>query len=219
MCGRFCLYSPLREIAERYGIIPGQPELPFDANYNGAPAQYFPVIIKDGNALKMRLMRWGLVPSWSDGKNTFDMINIRSETVSAKPYFKRLSSSKRCIVPFNGFFEWKNEAGRKFPFLIKPNGSELSAFAGVYDHWSAKEGGIEVYSFSIFTMPANADMSLLHDRMPVIIGSDIRSYLEGGVLLDDAVNRSGATRLIFSRVSDQMNKPSFNNPDVIKSIR
>lgn len=214
MCGRFAIYSPLREIADRYGVDPD--ELEFDANYNGAPAQYFPVIVKE-DTMKMRLMRWGLIPSWSDGKSKFDMINIRTETVGEKPYFKKLNSSRRCIVPFNGFFEWKNEAGKKLPYLIKPNGAEISAFAGVYDHWVAKEGSIEIYSFSIFTMTANSDMSMIHDRMPVILGA-VDMYLDGSIPLEDAVKRNETTRLIFTRVSDQVNKPSYNNADAIKGI-
>jgi putative SOS response-associated peptidase YedK len=107
MCGRYTITDPLDSILDRYyaSIADG---FEYKPNYNAAPMQYIPTIIGSKNGNRLGALRWGLVPTWAkDDKIGNKMINARAETLAEKPSFKRLISSKRCIIPTNGFYERK----------------------------------------------------------------------------------------------------------------
>jgi putative SOS response-associated peptidase YedK len=114
-------------------------------------------------------MRWGLVPSWvKDPSIGNRMINARAETLAEKLSFKRLLGSRRCLVPANGFYEWRREGKRKIPMHIVRKDRQPFTFAGLWDKRRELERG-ELYSFTIITTEANALLRPIHDRMPVIM--------------------------------------------------
>ena len=117
-------------------------------------------------------MRWGLVPSWAkDMSGSAAMINARSETAATKPAFRDPLRLRRCLVPADGFYEWKKQGGLRQPYCFEVNGGELFAFAGLWDGW--KDGtGNWIRTCSILTTTPNAVTSSIHDRMPVIVGRD-----------------------------------------------
>ncbi|MDR6717642.1 SOS response-associated peptidase [Paenibacillus sp. 2003] len=171
MCGRFTITDPLDTIMERYyaSIADG---FEYKPNYNAAPMQYIPTIIgsKDGN--RLGALRWGLVPVWAkDDKIGNKMINARAETLTEKTSFKRLISSKRCIIPTNGFYEWRKEGTEKQPMRILMKDDRLFSLAGLYDTWTDPDGN-KLSTCTIITTEPNSLMEDIHNRMPVILRSE-----------------------------------------------
>jgi putative SOS response-associated peptidase YedK len=167
MCGRYqlALAGKNKLFGYRFGLDE-QATLQLKDNYNVAPSQTMPVVVKhSSNSIQMML--WGLIPSWSkDGKSL--VINARSETLSVKPMFKKLLETHRCIIPSTGFYEWKKTSEGKQPFYIGLKNHEFFGFAGVYDIWNNPKGE-QVYSYVIITCNSNKTISQIHNRMPVIL--------------------------------------------------
>jgi putative SOS response-associated peptidase YedK len=168
MCGRYD-YTPgeFREIRIRWSL---DTDLPlFKPCYNIAPGKDVPVIVREGEHNRLKLMRWGLVPSWAKDRPIGNrMINARAETLAEKPSFKQLLSSRRCLVPANGFYEWRREGQRKIPMHVVRKDRQPFAFAALWDMWREPEGG-ELFTFTIITTQANALLRPIHERMPVIM--------------------------------------------------
>ncbi|ETT30669.1 hypothetical protein C161_27233 [Paenibacillus sp. FSL R5-192] len=170
MCGRFTITDPIDAILDRYYAFIAD-GFEYKPNYNAAPMQFIPTIIgsKDGNRLGS--LRWGLVPSWAkDDKIGNKMINARAETIAEKPAFKRLISSKRCIIPTNGFYEWRKDGSVKQPMRILMKDDRLFSLAGLYDTWTDPDGN-KLSTCTIITTEPNSLMEDIHNRMPVILRS------------------------------------------------
>jgi putative SOS response-associated peptidase YedK len=115
-------------------------------------------------------VRWGLIPSWAkDAKIGNKLINARGETVAEKPSFRSAFRKRRCLIPADGFYEWKKLDGGKQPHFIHLRDEEPFAFAGLWEHWTNPDDGEVIESCTIVTTEANALMRTLHDRMPVIL--------------------------------------------------
>jgi putative SOS response-associated peptidase YedK len=145
--------------------------------YNLAPGQDAPVIIQEKSRV-LKLMHWGLVPSWAKETSTgYKMINARAETLTQKPSFKKSFQRRRCLVPADGFYEWRKNGGRaKTPLRFVLKSGEPFAFAGLWDIWQGSdedetEGNnrLPLLSFTIITTEANDLIRPIHDRMPVIL--------------------------------------------------
>lgn len=172
MCGRYALYGPISRIREQFDAKVD--ELEFEARYNAAPTQWLPVIRQrpDGERV-VHLLRWGLVPSWAKDESIGNrLINARAETVADKPSFRAAYRKRRCIVPVNGFYEWKALSRGKRPYYIHAVDDVLLGLAGLWEHWSRPDDGARIDTFAILTTDANAVMQPLHDRMPVILAPD-----------------------------------------------
>jgi putative SOS response-associated peptidase YedK len=117
-------------------------------------------------------MRWGLIPSWSkDAKAGYKMINARAETVADMPAFRDPFRSRRCLIPADGFYEWSKQGKQKSPFCFSMADDSIFAFAGIWDRWR-NPNKERIETCSIITTAANALLSGIHDRMPVILGRD-----------------------------------------------
>lgn len=173
MCGRFQLSVKGKEISERFLTElfdelhrPPAEGAKSPLGFNCAPMQWLPVIT-NAEPHKISYLRWGLVPSWAKvASAAAKMINSRSETVREKPSFRKAFISRRCLVPANGFYEWKKETGQ--PFRIFLRNEKLFAMAGLWEQWTSSEGDI-IRTFSILTTEANGLMRGVHHRMPVIL--------------------------------------------------
>jgi putative SOS response-associated peptidase YedK len=148
--------------------------------YNIAPTQEAPVIRPRGRTSdaerELAELRWGLVPFWSKGPGTGPlMINARSETVATMLAFRDAFRSRRCLVPADGFYEWKRPAARtkapKQAFRIRPRDNGPIAFAGIWESWRMPEGGV-LESFAILTMESRGMIRDIHERMPVMLAAD-----------------------------------------------
>jgi putative SOS response-associated peptidase YedK len=167
MCSRYSLTSPPEAVRAYFGYA-DTPNFP--ARYNIAPTQPVPVVCVDREGVRrFRLMRWGLLPSFvKDPKKFPTLINARSEEVLEKPSFRNAMRWRRCLIPADGFYEWTGPKGKSRPFLLHPKEPKLIAFAGLYERWRDGQGG-EIDTVAILTCPANATVSRLHDRMPVVL--------------------------------------------------
>ena len=145
MCGRYTLFTPARELANRFGatFVDGDPaggeDAGFDPSYNCAPGQSLPVITDDRSDVATR-MEWGLTPSWADER--FDLINARAESVREKRSFADAFERRRCLVPADGFYEWvarddgdTRGRGGKRPYRVAFNDDRPFAMAGLYERW------------------------------------------------------------------------------------
>src|SRR5258708_4715026 len=148
MCGRYSLADLDGRFARRFNVSNFMGHEP--ARFNIAPSQLLPVIVQDEKhpeQNRAELMAWGLVPAWS--RALFPgFINAKAETLSEKASFKRAFRFQRCLVPASSFFEWKKASQGKVPYLIKLQGQDFFAFAGLYDTWRDPRG-LEISSFTI----------------------------------------------------------------------
>ena len=176
MCGRYLRRSDKQRISEafRVGTLPVDFVLPPD--YNVAPTTFQPVIreSRESTDRELVLMRWGLVPHFTkvlaDVKG-ISTINARAETIQKSPTWRVPFLRRRCLVPVDGFYEWKKlDAKTKQPFAFMMSDEVPFAFAGLWDAWKEPDGGW-LQSFSIVTTEANELMAEVHARMPVILHS------------------------------------------------
>ncbi len=172
MCGRYRL-SRRKQLVEAYFASVSE-ECEWSPRYNVAPTQPVLTIRQDSRAPVRRLsiMRWGLIPSWSKDPSIGDKtINARSETVATTASFREPFKSQRCLVPADGFYEWKREGKTKQPYCFEMSEGELFAFAGLWDRWRDPRGDV-IESYSIITTAPNFLLADIHDRMPAILRPD-----------------------------------------------
>lgn len=172
MCGRYQLRSTPAEVGQLFGVAVRDN---FPPRYNIAPTQPIAVIHNnDQRARDYTLMRWGFIPEWAKGDylqklGGRPLINARAETVAEKPTFRAAFKRRRCLIPANGFYEWKGEAGAKQPFHIERGA--LFGFAGVWETAIGSDGG-ETDTAAIVTTAAGPDIRSLHHREPVVIAPE-----------------------------------------------
>ena len=130
------------------------------------------MIIQVDDWREMVMLQWGLVPSWSkDAKeNGGGLINARAETLEQKPSFAESFLKRRCLIPADGFYEWKRDGKRKQPFFFQLKDESLFAFAGIWDEWESHDQSI--ISCAIITTTPNELLEPIHDRMPVILTAE-----------------------------------------------
>lgn len=168
MCGRYTLSSKGDEVALLFDLQE-IPQLPL--RYNIAPTQETAVVRveRPGAPRRLDLLRWGLIPYWAKEASIGNrMINARAESVAEKPAYRWSFRKKRCLIPADGFYEWKKMGKAKQPYLIRRKDARPFAFAGLWDRWQDPERG-PLDTFTILTTDANDLIRPLHDRMPVIL--------------------------------------------------
>jgi len=166
MCGRYTITSAPEAIRAlfRYEERPN-----FPPRYNIAPTQPIAIVRLHEGKRQFALMRWGLLPSWVKDPKAFTLlINARAESVCDKPAFRAAMKRRRCLIPADGFFEWKPVGDRKQPYYIKAKSGEPLAFAGLWETWTGPNGE-ELDTATIVTTEANRSLRHIHDRMPVIV--------------------------------------------------
>jgi putative SOS response-associated peptidase YedK len=171
MCGRFVSASSPDEIARYFDAE--APEALLEPSYNVAPTNDIYAVLSDGGVRRLDAFHWGLVPIWAkDPKAGAKMINARAETLASKNAYKPAFKRRRCLIPADGFYEWKKIPGQKTKqphFIHRPDGEPL-AFAGLWEVWRGPDRqGEPLRSCTIVTTSANETMQPLHDRMPVIL--------------------------------------------------
>ena len=218
MCGRFTVAMDIEELQEAFpGVDFG---LYLKPNYNVAPSQQV-LAIPNFDAGKALPFQWGLIPSWSkDKKIGYKMINARAETLHEKPSFKKPYRSQRCLIPANGFFEWKKQGTQKTPIYIQLKSKKPFAFAGLWEKW--EPGDQEpIQSFTIITTEANDFLKPIHQRMPVILKPDdyahwLNPEIKEFDQLAGLLAPYAADEMSFYPVSTFVNSPKNNNAECIK---
>ena len=165
MCGRFTLRRPAKVNIEGLSTTELFTSAP---RYNIAPSQDVFAVTETGEKRVVSLFQWGLIPSWS--KDAAGFINARAETLAEKGSFSEAFERRRCLIPADGFYEWKKSGKFKQPYFFQLKDESPFAFAGIWDQW--RRGETSITSCAIITTTPNALLESIHDRMPVILRDD-----------------------------------------------
>ncbi len=218
MCGRYILTSP-NDAMERVFNTPAG--MPIPPHYNVAPRQPVLIVRRDDKGNRQLVaVEWGLVPEWKKEIGDKPLINARIETVVEKPSFRSSIKRQRCLVPFDGWYEWKTVNGRKQPYLISPVEGGPMAFAGIWSVWHGPEGDHWLETMAILTAPTEGPMKSLHHRRPLVVRPEDysawlvphdplpRGFLESFQFVPE-------TAFHWRAVSRVVNNVRFNGPECL----
>ena len=171
MCGRFVLETPLKTTAENFSAQLARNPITVP-NYNICPSENVSVVVSNFKQRRLVQMRWGFIPHWyksiTDGPLLF---NARAETLAEKPAFRDACRNRRCLIPADGFYEWKKIEGSKSkPVYVKRSDRQQMIFAGIWQFWG--DGENRLAACTILTVPASGQISGIHHRMPLFIERD-----------------------------------------------
>ena len=212
MCGRFTLTEEIKAIRDHFAAVN---QVEFTASYNISPSHEIPAVrLTDDNKKEIFLCHWGLIPHWSKPDSKYKAINARAETLADKPFFRDAFRHRRCLIPANGFYEWKKQNGSKQPYYFNIEDSPIFAFAGLWEYWQGDKQAVE--SSTIVTTAANKFMSSYHERMPVILNPDnYDEWLETG---DKNLLVPYQGEMECYPVSKYVNNPKNNGKDLIQPV-
>ena len=220
MCGRFVGFRSLHELKKTFPIDKATCEV--TENYNVAPSQEILAIIKHDKENWLEKLHWGLVPFWAKDISIGNkLINARAETIASKPSFRNAFKKRRCLIPADGFYEWKGPKGQKQPVFITLPESKPFAFAGLWEIWQKKDDPNMIYkSCTIITTEASDSVREIHPRMPAILKPEMyETWLDP---LNQNVNelkhilKTGIiTELVSHAVSKNVNSVKNNEPSNI----
>jgi putative SOS response-associated peptidase YedK len=217
MCGRYSLSKSKIELEERF-----QAEMlgDFSPRYNIAPTQLVPVITSE-SPKGFSFFYWGITPEFAKNKPVSQkFINAKAETVHEKVSFKRAFQKRRCLVPADGFFEWKKLGKKtKIPYRFTLANDEAFAFAGIWEEYE-NELGESNHTFLILTTSPNELVSEVHDRMPVIFKKeDEKKWLDPYSTNEDLtamLKTYQADEMVSYTVSPMVNHVGNDNPSIIR---
>ena len=220
MCGRYTLYSHEDDLASLFEVKP----LPLTERYNIAPTQEVPVVTeRPGGAREMSFMRWGLIPHWVKDPTEFKstLFNARSESAAEKPSFRDAMKTSRCLIPADGFYEWRSEGGAKQPYFIKRQDGKPLAFAGLYSAWT--KGSQPLMSCTILTTDSSGPMTELHHRVPVILEQDEwERWMDPGQVdpreVEDLLHAPADDVLAWHSVGKQVGNARIDVPELVQPV-
>jgi putative SOS response-associated peptidase YedK len=253
MCGRYASAKRRIELLEEFRVERDHVSEPLQPDYNVAPTKpVYAVLTRDSRpkgtgeaapadgsaartdpARELRVMRWGLVPSWAKDRSIGSrLINARAETVHAKPSFRSAFAHRRCLLPADGYYEWQRQdagaGGGKQPYFICRGDGESLAFAGLYELWRDPELPAEhertwLWTTTIITTSAPDDLGHIHDRMPMVVpASHWADWLDPGgddrAGLMSLLAPAASAGLISYPVSTAVNSVRNNGPQLIERI-
>jgi putative SOS response-associated peptidase YedK len=196
MCGRYASTLSPEAMRALFRYLE-QPNFP--PRYNIAPTQPIAIVRTVEGKRQFALVRWGLIPSWVKDPRAFSLvINARGESVNEKPAFKNAMKYRRCLVPADGFYEWKRDAARNQPYFVRRTDRAPVAFAGLWENWMGPNGE-EVETAAIVTTTASRTIAHIHDRMPVILPPDAFDFW-----LDPQVDAQSAVAAIRPAPDDEI---------------
>lgn len=221
MCARLTITSSKEEMNDyltNYYNIDNSNIDDYIERYNAAPSQDILSIISDGVNYRAGFLKWGFIPEFSKDDKTM-IINARSETIDIKPAFKVSFMTKRCIIPVDGYYEWKQEQNKKTPYRILMKDESIFALAGIYSKIQINEK--KIFTFSIITTSANNLTKDIHDRMPVILDLENTKLWLDPKVKDPALLKSillpfDETKMTYYEVSSKVNSPKNDDPSLIK---
>jgi len=221
MCGRYAATLPPEMMQELFKTLNS---IELIDRYNIAPTQPVAAIWEETGRREAHFARWGLVPRWVKDPREFPLlVNARVETMAEKPAFRDALKHGRCIIPASGYYEWRTGPDKKKqPFYITMADGAPMALAGLYATWVGPEGE-EIDTVATITVPANRQLSEIHDRMPAILAGDaVEQWLDvRGVVAKDAYQLAlplGDGALKFHPVSMRVNSAREDDPGLIEPV-
>jgi putative SOS response-associated peptidase YedK len=218
MCGRYAVTSAPEAIRGLFGY-PEQPNFP--PRYNVAPTQPIAIVRLVDGKRQFALVRWGLLPAWvKDPRNFTLLINARGESVAEKPAFSAAMKYRRCLIPADGFYEWKAAGTRKQPYYVRARSGQPLAFAGLWETWTGPNGE-ELETAAIVTTRANRALADIHERMPVVVPPDAFNLWLDCAKVDvetaSVLIAPAAENLLEAyEVSPAVNRTANDNPKLIE---
>ncbi len=231
MCGRIYIKATLEEMLQNFAFA-GRGDVGSLSNqfprYNGAPSLYYPIIVRD-MVREPDIMgpvfvsaRWGLQPLWMKPGGRPPPINARCEGIATNGLFKAAYRTRRCLVPINGYFEWKDIFGtgkNKQPYAIAMADDSPFALAGIWETWRDQATGIEIRNFATITCPPNEMMATIHDRMPVILHrDDYNRWLSAEPDPNDLLKPFPAELMKMWPIDRKVGSPRNDTADIIEEI-
>ncbi|AWM35765.1 Putative SOS response-associated peptidase YedK [Gemmata obscuriglobus] len=223
MCARITAATTGAEVADLFGLAydMSPPNPAARTGYNVGPSALVPVVRTTNGRCEVTELRWGLVPFWNTNPKHTGFVNARAETAPGKPAFHDPFRWRRCLVPADGFFEWKTVRKRKHPYYFRKAGGGTLVYAGVWDRWKGPNGVVE--TFAILTVPANDLVKPFRDRMPAILSGE-----HFGAWLDPRESRPSkllpllgpypVERMERYAVGDQVNATTADGPDLLAAV-
>ncbi len=221
MCGRYTLHHAPKEIAERFGVEPNDKLLA--PRYNIAPSQTVPAIRRSDGARELAGLKWGLIPYWAkDPKIGNSLINAKAETIAEKPSFKQALAKRRCLIPADGFYEWRKRGKEPSqPIYVRRRDGGLFAFAGLWEAWKTPEGET-LETCTIITVEPNEMISKIHHRMAAILRPDDEAaWIDPQSGIDDLLRLLRpyeSDELEAIPVSRAVNSPTRDEPALIAPV-
>jgi putative SOS response-associated peptidase YedK len=232
MCGRFVSARKRAELLEEFAVQRDTVQADKEPDYNVAPTRRIYTVMEHKDERELRLVRWGLVPSWAkDIKGGSRLINARAETVAVKPSFRSAFAKRRCLIPADGYYEWMTEGKAKQPYYIYRTDGGILAFAGLYELWRNQEVPDDhedawYWSGTIITTDATDEIGKIHDRTPMVIApGDWAEWLDPAnndkehlpALMHPAMT-SGPDGLSVRQVSTEVNSVRNNGAALIEPL-
>lgn len=220
MCGRYSLITDAEHLCHYYGLVNGER---FEgARFNIAPGQDVAAVVAVNGERHLEYFHWGLIPFWAKEKKLgYSTINARAETVASKPVFRHAFRQHRCIIPADGFYEWKGSAGHKQPWRIEPEDRRaFFSFAGLWETWEYE--GEVLRSCSIIVGEANAAVRHIHPRMPVLLSaSQWDAWLDAATdttLLQSILATPSPQQIRSYRVGTHVNNPRNDDAQCLAPV-
>ena len=220
MCGRYASSRDARDLVDAFEVEE-PPEQVLPPSWNVAPTDPVYAVLGRGGTRSLRVLRWGLVPSWAkDAKGAARLINARSETLTSKPAFRSAYARRRCLVPADGYYEWQRDGTTKQPwFLTSRDGAPLP-MAGLYEVWS-REDGERLWTCTVITTDAADELGHIHDRTPLLVPRE-----DWGRWLDPEVEDPGQELLVPATpgvldawpVSPAVGNVRVNGPELVEPL-
>jgi putative SOS response-associated peptidase YedK len=214
MCSRYVLKrEDLEKLAKDFQVR----TLDFHSRYNIAPSSIVPVLRKrGGEAAELTGVRWGLIPAWAKADAPVKpLINVRSETLVTR--FKGAMKSRRCVLPASGFYEWQAVGSRKQPWYFAARDGGALGLAGIWDTWRGAEG-VELETCGVLTTAPNAVLTLVHDRMPVLLTAEqCHTWLEeqDSAKLESLLTSAADDAIVALRVASTVSNPRNEGPECL----
>ncbi len=225
MCGRIIQSSEPLRYALLEGINVRDSRVHnYPPRWNAAPGQDLLVIRRNHETGEVSLdpLRWGLIPHWcQDPKGGRKPINTKCETVRTLPTFREAYARRRCIVPVDGFFEWKAIKGQKVkqPYAIGMNDGSAFGLGGVWENWKDPASGEWLRTFAVITTDANELLAEIHDRMPLILApEDYARWLSDDPDPRELLRPFPSAPIRMWPISTRVNKPENDDPSIIEPI-
>ncbi len=215
MCGRLSLGVTKKDLENYYN---SKLTFSFRPTYNAAPSQTLP-IVKNNNPNKIVPATWGFLPEWMQDQRPAGFINARSETIFEKPAFKKAANSQRCLIPADGFFEWKKIGNRKQPYYIHLKDKGIFSLAGLWE--SFKKGSKEILTFTILTVEPNSLIKKIHNRMPVMLDKkqeQIWLQENNTSQLKKILDPFNSLKMKAYPISLSINTPANNDPKYLEPV-
>jgi putative SOS response-associated peptidase YedK len=217
MCTRYVLKSNSKAISQLFKL---EKTFEWKPSYNIAPSRTVPAVIRplDKKKREIRMLRWGFLASWTQGGRL--VVNTRSEDIQDQPLFQESFEHWRCLVPMDGFFEWRHEAKETRPYYFKMKDERPFAVAGIWATQALETGSVD--SLSLITTTPNEAVRAIHDRMPAILEEkdfglwldleDVRDFKK----LKELLKPYPGDKMTSIPVTSKVNKTNFDEPQCIE---